>query len=188
MILVTGATGTIGRALVRQLAAAGVEVRALVRDAHRGAALGVPYVVGDLDEPSSVGPAFDGVDRLFLNSVAGVPTDGEQPMVRQQKNAIDAAVVAGVGRVVKVSVDGAKAGGRVAQGAHWVIEEYLKAAGVEWTILRPNGFMQNFVTGAGMFSADGDLIGHHTDAPVSYVDTRDIADPSGSPYPIVSIG
>lgn len=43
-------------------------------------------------------------------------------------------------------------------------------------MLRPNGFMQNFVTGAGSFSADGDLIGHHTDAPVSYVDTRDIAD------------
>jgi NAD(P)H dehydrogenase (quinone) len=176
MILVTGATGSIGRALVRHLAAAGVEVRAFVRDAERGAELGVPYTVGDLDEPGSLDAALDGVDRLFLNSGGAVPADGEQPMVRQQRAAIDAAVRAGVRRIVKVSVEGARPGGRLAQGAHWEIERHLTASTVDRTILRPNGFMQNFVTGAGSFTADGDLIGHHTDAPVSYVDARDIAE------------
>ncbi|GIJ58588.1 SDR family oxidoreductase [Virgisporangium aurantiacum] len=176
MILVTGATGSIGRALVRHLAAGGVEVRAFVRDAERGAALGVPYTVGDLDEPGSLDAALDGVTRLFLNSGGAVPADGEQPMVRQQKAAIDAAVRAGVRRIVKVSVEGARPGGRLAQGAHWEIERHLTASTVDRTVLRPNGFMQNFVTGAGSFTADGDLIGHHTDAPVSYVDARDIAE------------
>lgn len=180
MILVTGATGSIGRALVRHLAVSGVEARAFVRDAERGGALGVPYVVGDLDEPGTLDAALAGADRLFLNSGGAVPATGEQPMVRQQKAAIDAAVRAGVRQIVKVSVEGARPGGRLAQGAHWAIERHLiesaAEAAVGWTILRPSGFMQNFATGAGSFTANGDLIGNHTDAAVSYVDARDIAE------------
>ncbi|MEV0395931.1 SDR family oxidoreductase [Polymorphospora rubra] len=175
MILVTGATGSIGGHLVRRLANDGVPFRAMVRDEARGAALGVDFVVGDLDDPDSVARALDGVDRLFLNAGGAVPADGEQPMVRQQRDAIDAARRAGVGRIVKISVWGAEEGGRLAVGAHWRIEQHLKASGVEWSLLQPSGFMQNFATGAGSFTADGDLIGNHLDTPVSYIDAQDIA-------------
>jgi uncharacterized protein YbjT (DUF2867 family) len=177
MILVTGATGSIGRPLVRRLAADGVPFRALVRDEAKGAALGVGFVVGDFDDPATIEAALDGVDRLFLNAGGAVPVAGEQPMVLQQCRAIDAAVRAGVRRVVKVSVWGAKPGGRLAEGAHWQIEQHLKASGLAWSVLQPSGFMQNFITNAAAsFTADGDLIGNHRDAPVSYVDCRDIAD------------
>ncbi|SHN46642.1 NmrA family NAD(P)-binding protein [Cryptosporangium aurantiacum] len=175
MILVLGATGSIGTPLVRALRDAGEPVRAFVRDPAEGEALGVPYAVGDLDDPASVAAALDGVDRLFLNAGGAVPAAGEQPMVRQQKAAIDAAAVAGVSRVVKVSVWGAKPGGRLAEGAHWEIERYLEASGLSWATLQPSGFMQNFRTGAGAFTDDGDLIGAYGNARVSYIDAADIA-------------
>jgi NAD(P)H dehydrogenase (quinone) len=104
MILVTGATGSIGRYLVRRLRQQRVPLRALVRDEAKGRALGCEYVVGDFDDPGSIAAAVVGVDRLLLNAAGAQPASGAQPMVRQQKAAIDAAVRAGVTKVVKVSV------------------------------------------------------------------------------------
>src|SRR5207249_7743463 len=144
-ILVTGATGSIGRHLVRRLTAAGVPFKALVRRAEPGQELGCPVVVGDFDDPGSLVSAFDGVDHLFLNSSGAQPADGEQPMIRHQRAAIEAAQRAGVSKIVKVSVWGAAEGGRLAEGAHWQIEESLKSSGIDWSILQPSGFMQNFV-------------------------------------------
>ena len=175
MILVLGATGSIGTRLVRALREAGEPVRAFVRDRAKGETLGVPLAVGDLDDPASVAAAMAGVDRVLLNAGGAVPAVGEQPMVRQQKAAIDAARMAGVSRLVKVSVWGAKPGGRLAEGAHGEIERHLKTSGLVWSILQPSGFMQNFITGAGAFTADGDLIGAYGDARVSYVDCADLA-------------
>jgi uncharacterized protein YbjT (DUF2867 family) len=176
MILVTGATGSIGAHLVRLLLDRGVPFRALVRDPAKGQALGCDYVVGSFDDPGSLAAAMKGVDRLFLNTAGAQPVaDGEQPMIRQQRAAIDAARVAGVTRVVKVSVWHAHQGGRLAEGAHWEIEQYLKASGLGWTILQPSGFMQNFVTGAGTFTAEGGLVGAYGHAGVSYIDCQDIA-------------
>ncbi|NUU21522.1 MAG: SDR family oxidoreductase [Streptomycetaceae bacterium] len=175
MILLTGATGSIGGHLVRQLRAEGVPFTAFVRDAAKGRELGCDFVVGDFDAPDSVASAMRGVDRVFLNGAGAVPTDGEQPMVRQQRTVIDAARAAGVERVVKVSVWHARPEGRLAQAAHWAIEEYLRASGLTWSLLQPSGFMQNFATGAGTFRQDGSLIAAEPDAPVSYVDCQDIA-------------
>jgi uncharacterized protein YbjT (DUF2867 family) len=175
MILITGATGSIGGHLVRRLRADRVPFRALVRDEAKGRALGCDFVVGDFDAPDTVEAAVRGVDRVLLNSAGAVPTDGRQPMVAQQKTVIDAGRKAGVAQVVKVSVWHARRGGRLAQGAHWEIERYLRASGLAWSILQPSGFMQNFVTGAGTFSADGSLIGPVPDAPTSYIDCQDIA-------------
>lgn len=152
MILVTGATGSIGRHLVRLLLDQRVPVKALVRDEAKGRVLGCDVVVGDFDDPGSLAAAMEGVDRLFLNAGGAQPVDGEQPMIRQQRAVIDAARSAGVSRVVKISVWGAHRGGRLAEGAHWEIEEYLKASGLVRSILQPSGFMQNFVTGAGAFT------------------------------------
>ncbi len=175
MILVTGATGSIGRPLVRLLQEAGAAVKALVRDEAKGRALGCDVALGDFDDPGSIVTALEGVDRLFLNGAGAQPVDGEQPMIRQQKAVIDAARKAGVERIVKVSVWHAREGGRLAEGAHWEIERHLKESGLRWSLLRPSSFMQNFLTGAGSFTADGNLIGSHGAAPVSYVDCEDIA-------------
>jgi uncharacterized protein YbjT (DUF2867 family) len=175
MILVTGATGSIGRHLVRDLERRRVPFKALVRDATKGAALGCEFIVGDFDDPDSIATAMAGVDRLFLNAAGAQPAAGPQPMIRQQRTAIDAAVRAGVSKVVKVSVWRASKGGKLAGGAHWEIEEHLKTSGMDWALLQPSGFMQNFVTGAGAFTEDGNLLGAYGDASVSYIDCHDIA-------------
>lgn len=172
MILVTGATGSIGRALVHELT---LPFTAFVRSESGGRDLGCPFMVGDFDDPESVTAAMKGIDALFLNAAGAQPVDGEQPMVAQQKRVIDAARDAGVRYIVKISVLGAAAGGLLATGAHWAIEQHLKASGIDWTILHPNGFMQNFQTGAGLLSQDGTLIGAVGDAKVSYIDAADIA-------------
>lgn len=173
MILVTGATGSIGRHLVRRLTDLGVPFKALVRDPATD--LACDLVVGDFDDPASIARALEGVDRLFLNGGGAIPVEGPQPMVRQQITAIDAAVAAGVSTIVKVSVWGAKPGGKLAEGAHWEIEQHLKASPLAWSLLQPSGFMQNFRTGAGTFTDDGALIGLAGDWRVSYIDAFDIA-------------
>jgi NAD(P)H dehydrogenase (quinone) len=175
MILITGATGSIGRHLVHRLQQDGVPFRALVRDRDRGLSLGCDLSVGDFDDPASIAEAMRGVDSLLLNGAGALPASGEQPMVRQQRAVIEAARAAGVSRVVKVSVWGAREGGLLALGAHWQIEQSLKSSGLEWSLLRPSGFMQNFLTGAGAFSEDGDLVGAQGESRVSYVDCYDIA-------------
>jgi NAD(P)H dehydrogenase (quinone) len=175
VILVTGATGSIGRHLVTRLRQWRVPFKALVRSQEKGRDLGCDFPVGDFDDPGSVSRALRGVDRLFLNAGGAVPVDGDQPMIRQQEAAIDAAVAAGVSQVVKVSVLGARAGGRLATGAHWRIEERLRASGLAWTVLRPSGFMQNFLTGAGSLTIDGRLIDGYGGGAVAYIDCHDIA-------------
>jgi len=175
VILVTGATGSIGRALVSDLRRRQVPFLALVRNQEKGRELGCDFTVGDFDDPGSITRALRGVDRLFLNAGGAVPADGDQPMIRQQESAIDAAVAAGVSRVVKISVLGARAGGRLATGAHWRIEEYLKASGLGWSVLRPSGFMQNFLTGAAALTIDGQLIDGYGGGAVAYIDCYDIA-------------
>jgi uncharacterized protein YbjT (DUF2867 family) len=152
-----------------------VPFRALVRSSDKGKELGCDFAVGDFDDPGSIRRALKDVDRLFLNAGGAVPVDGDQPMIRQQVAAIDAAVDAGVSQVVKVSVWGARARGRLGTGAHWQIEQHLKASGLSWTMLQPSGFMQNFITGAGSFTVDGRLVDGYGGAAVSYIDCYDIA-------------
>ncbi|WAL76078.1 NAD(P)H-binding protein [Kitasatospora sp. YST-16] len=176
MILLTGATGSIGRHLVRRLAARGAEFRALVRDEAKGRALGCAYTVGDFADPGSLAAAFDGVDRLFLNGPGAVPVDGEQPMLRQLGAVIDAAAAAGVERVVKVSVRHAAPGRPLSEGVHGALDRRLAASGpAAWTLLQPSGFLQNLLA-PGTFTPDGRLVGRYGGAPVSHIDCRDIAD------------
>jgi uncharacterized protein YbjT (DUF2867 family) len=96
-ILVTGATGNVGRAVVRELVARGVGVRAFVRDAVELPA-GVEAAIGDLDDPVSIEEALDGVDRVFLSS-----GDSLQK-VRQEATVVDRA--ANVELLVKASTIG----------------------------------------------------------------------------------
>ncbi|WP_280484200.1 NAD(P)H-binding protein [Nocardia farcinica] len=170
----TGATGSIGNHLVRALHRDGTPLRALVRHDAGGRALGCDYVVGDFDDPRALAAALDGVDRLFLNSTGAIPVDGEQPMIRWHRAAIDAARAAGVEHVVKVSVWHAASGAPLSRGAHFATDEYLKASGLGWSLLRPTGYMQNFLSPAA-FTADGKLVASYGEAPVAYIDCRDIA-------------
>ena len=138
MLLVTGATGNIGRELVRELDALGSDVRILVRDPTR--ADGLPEraerVVGDLDEPAHWIPAFDGVDGLFLLT----PGIG----LAHTAALVGAAQAAGVGRIVHLSSFNVLGDPMPAMGRwHHEREQMVRGSGIPATILRPGGFMTN---------------------------------------------
>ncbi|MGW1294731.1 SDR family oxidoreductase [Streptomyces sp. NPDC002533] len=175
MILVTGATGTIGRHLVRALTDADVPFRALVREESKGRDLGCAFTVGDFDDPASIPAALKGVDRLLLNSGGALPVSGPQPMIRQQTGVIDAARAAGVSSVVKVSAWRPAPDTKLSVRAHWEIEQHLKASGLRWASLQPTGYMQNFFTGDGGFAHGGALEGPYGAGRVAYIDAYDIA-------------
>jgi uncharacterized protein YbjT (DUF2867 family) len=134
MILVTGATGNAGGAVVRALVAAGAPVRALVRDA--GAALpdGAEAVAGDLNRPETLAPHMEGVEAVFLLSgYAGL----EQTLADMR--------AVGVERVVLLSSSAAPSEDLTNAVAryHILSERAVRDSGLQWTFLRPSSFMTN---------------------------------------------
>lgn len=170
MILVTGATGTIGRKLVRQLQLSSSPFRALVRSEDKGKALGCDYAVGDFDQPSTLAAALEGVDALFLNGPAG------EALVRQQTAAIEQARAAGVKRIIKVSSRGADVNASNVIGrVHGQVERVLAESGVSWSVLRPGTFMQNLLRTAGTVRNTSKIFGAYKDGRIAFVDCEDIA-------------
>ncbi|GGU72583.1 SDR family oxidoreductase [Lentzea flava] len=132
-ILVTGATGLVGRHVVDQLVQAGESVRALTRNpAKAGLPEGVEVVQGDLLQPASLGPALDGVEKLFLF-----------PQPETAAEVVDLAKQAGVRRIVVLS------GAAVTLGFdtdyHARVERAVEESGLEWTHVRPGEFMTNML-------------------------------------------
>jgi uncharacterized protein YbjT (DUF2867 family) len=138
MILITGATGNIGRELTRELDAKGAQLRLLVRDPARAALLPerAERAVGDLGEPRTLTPAFAGVDKLFLLT-QGIGTD-------YTTAAIAAAQAAGVHHIVHLSSSHVTLDPIPAMGRwHHEREKIIRASGIPATFLRPGGFMTN---------------------------------------------
>lgn len=162
MIVVTGATGNIGRALAARLS--GHDALAVVR--RPADDLGIPYKPADFDRPETIGELLSPGDRLFLNS-------GIWPgFVDAHRAVIDLAAKAGVAQIVSVSVRDAAPGAKLGMGLHGVVDAHLRKSGVPWTILQPSGFMQTLPRDF----KDGTMYGSYGTIPVNYIDTRDIAD------------
>ncbi|AXB42362.1 NmrA family NAD(P)-binding protein [Amycolatopsis albispora] len=163
-VLVTGATGGQGGATARALLAAGVPVRALVRDPGRAKAieaLGAELVTGDLHDRESVRRAAEGVRAVFSVQMPGIRDGGFDFAGEQAQgvNLIEAAKAAGVPQFVHTSVSGA--GQHTAEPAwaegRWgtlepsfqaktTIQDRLRDAGfARWTLLKPATFMENFL-------------------------------------------
>ncbi|WP_394840229.1 SDR family oxidoreductase [Pendulispora rubella] len=169
MILVSGASGTIGRYVVSHLRAKGEKFKALVRDEAKGRALECDFVVGDFDQPESIAHAMRGVTRFFLNSNV---TDR---VVQQQNTAIDLAALAGVERVVKLSSPGAGPDAPIPPARwHGEIEAHLRASGIGWVILQPTVFMQNLFHNADTLSAQRKIFGSYRDGKIGFIDAYDI--------------
>ncbi|MHC2360988.1 NmrA/HSCARG family protein [Rhizobium leguminosarum] len=148
-VLVTGATGQQGGAVVRALIARGHRVKAISRrpesdGAKRLAAAGVEVVSGNLDDGASVAAAAEGVDAMFLmgNSYeAG--TDAE---TRQGIAAADAAKAAGIGHLIYSSVaDAHKKTGIPHFDSKYLVEKHIAGLGIPYTISAPVAFMENTV-------------------------------------------
>ena len=150
IIAVTGATGQQGGAVARRLLAEGWHVRALTRDtakpaAQALAALGAEVLPGDLDSRAQLEAAFQGADAVFSVQNYWLPTVGFDGEVRQGKLVVDAAKTAGIQHFVYSSVGAAHRGeGQKHFDSKYLIEQYLQASGLAYTILRPAAFMENY--------------------------------------------
>ncbi len=172
MILVTGATGKVGREVVRQLAAAGVPARALVRDPTRASFLRLPGVEvtgGDLSRPETLPSAFAGADRVF------VATPAAPDQVELQSNALEAGRRAGARRLVKISVAGGPDAGTQIGRWHWATEKQIEASGLGFTFLRPTLYMQQMCAYAPSIAATGTFSAPVGAGAIAVVDTRDVA-------------
>ena len=152
-ILVTGATGTVGRQVVQHLLKRGADVRALVRDpAKANLPAGVEVVKGDLLDVDSLRSAYSGISTLFLLN-AVVPDEFTQAFV-----AINVAREAGIKRIVYLSVLHGELYANVPHFAgKFAVERMIEQMGLNATILRPAYFISNdlaikdVVTGHGVY-------------------------------------
>ncbi|MEW2354875.1 NAD(P)H-binding protein [Spirillospora sp. NPDC029432] len=140
MIVVTGATGNVGRSLVRVLAAAGENVTATSRNiSESDVPEGLLYRRADLADADGLRPVLDGADALFLQS------GGASAHTLDVEAILDAAKAGGVRRVVLLSSIGVAT--RPDSASHGVvmrsIEDAVRGAGLDWTILRPGNFASN---------------------------------------------
>lgn len=174
MLLVTGAGGTVGSALVTELRAMRQPVRAAYHSARAAAAAAVDpggdAVALDFAEPDSLRDALQGVEALFLLGAMGA----EQ--TRLELSVVDAARAAAVSRIVKLSVWRADEQLTPIARLHRPVEEALQATGSGWTLLRPNFHMQNFSRQmAAAIRDDGVIAQPVSRAAISFVDARDVA-------------
>lgn len=169
-ILITGATGTIGQALVDVLRQRGIAFTAMTsRSAQRIA--DAPTVQGDFGDPASLRRAFEGFDTVFLL----LPLTPQLPA--HGKNAIEAALAAGVRHVVRISAAGADADSPFSLArVHGEIDRRLQDSGLGWTLLRPTFFMQNLINFHGEQVRAGTFHAAHGDGALAVVEVRDIAE------------
>jgi len=173
MILITGAGGTVGSEVVRHLQTLQQPLRLAFHSQHKveqAAAAGHDVVMIDYLQPETLSAALAGAEAVFLmgNGVLG-QAEGEI-------NVVKAAQAAGVQRIVKLSVWGADSDAFMLARLHNKIERAIVASGLEWTMLRPNSFMQNFITyDLETIVRDGAFYLPAGDAAINHIDIRDIA-------------
>ena len=171
VILITGASGNTGGAVLDAALASGLPARAMYRDERDAAkARGqTTAVLADFGNRDSLVRALDGIERVFL--VCGpVPQ-----LVELESNMIDACLAAGVRHIALSSALGAGRFPKSFPSWHVQVESKLQASGLGYTILRPNGFMQNIVAyNAQSIRTDGAFYSAMADARISLVDVRDV--------------
>ncbi|MFG2334149.1 NAD(P)H-binding protein [Streptomyces sp. NPDC048604] len=173
MFVVTGATGNVGRALVRILASAGERVTATSRGVSAADVPdGVRHVPADLADADGLRPLFDGADAVFLQN------GGASAHLLDPRDLVDAAKAGGAGRIVLLSSQGVAT--RPGSASHGEIglrfEDAVRESGLEWTILRPGGFASNSLAWAESVRARRELAAPFADTGLPVIDPEDIAE------------
>ncbi|OKI30750.1 NAD(P)H-binding protein [Streptomyces sp. CB03911] len=171
MIVVTGATGNVGRPLTQALAEAGHRVTAVSR--HAAAVPdGVRHLAADLADPAGLEPALTGADALFLLLPGDLHAAGAGPA-----DIIGRAATSGVRRIVLLSTQGVATRPfgttRIAMRA---VEDALRESGLEWAVLRPGGFASNALWWAESIRTRRVVAAPFGDIGVPIIDPADIAE------------
>jgi uncharacterized protein YbjT (DUF2867 family) len=172
LVLVTGATGSTGKALVEALTGRGAPVRAMVRREtdREGLPAGADAAVADFDDAESVAAALRGAAKAYL------VTPSSERAGQQQRRFADLAAQADIGHLVVLSQLGADEGSPVRfLRYHADVENHVRRLGIGYTFLRPNLFFQGLLAFAGLISAESRFYAPIGDAKVSAIDVRDIA-------------
>jgi uncharacterized protein YbjT (DUF2867 family) len=172
-ILITGATGNVGSAVLDILSSTDANLRALVHDEPKAQSLrdrGVEAILGDFLEPESLAPALEGVGTVLLIT----PIHPEQ--VRQAANVIEAARDSDNDpRIVRLSVAQASHEAPTKNSRqHAQIEEELISSGLPYTLLRPTTFMQNTLATARAVASEGRIYQPFKDGKLGMIDARDM--------------
>src|ERR1700751_3375845 len=172
MILITGASGTGGKAVLREAAKTEAAHRAMYRskDEAAKAPAGTQTVIADFSDRPSLATALHGVESVYL-VCSPIPQ-----LVELESNVIDACHAAGVRRIVLNSALGAGDFPKSFPSWHRKVEDKLKGTKIAHVILRPNSFMQNIVTYyVPTIRTQGAFYGSYGDRRISYIDVRDLA-------------
>ena len=172
MILITGASGSVGKVVLAEVARSGEKHRAMYRSKEEASKTpaGTETVIADFADKPSLVAAMRGVESVYL-VCSPIPD-----LVRLESNAIEACEAAGVRRVVLNSALGAGDYPKSFPSWHRKVEDKLKSTKMAYCILRPNSFMENVLTYyAPSIRAEGAFYGAMGNARTSYLDVRDIA-------------
>ncbi|HEY5070374.1 MAG TPA: SDR family oxidoreductase [Candidatus Acidoferrum sp.] len=172
MILITGASGNAGGAVLREVLKIGSGARAMYRSKEDSAKVpqGATAVIADFAAQQSLSRALEGIDTVYL------VCSPVRELVELESNMIDASHKAGVKHIVLNSALGAGDFAKSFPSWHRKVEDKLKGSGMDFTILRPNGFMQNLISYfAPSIRAEGAFYQSTGSAKVSHIDVRDIA-------------
>ena len=172
MILVTGASGSVGKTVLQEVSKSGAKHRAMYRSEGESAKapVGTETVIADFAKKETLASALKGVDSVYL-VCSPIPE-----LVELESNMIDACVAAGVKQVVLNSAMGAGDYDKSFPSWHRKVEEKLKSTRLGWTILRPNSFHQNVVAFfAPTIRTQGVFYSSMKDSRNSFIDVRDIA-------------
>lgn len=174
MILVTGATGKTGGQVAKELAAHNIPVRVIVRNADKAAALkelGAEIAVGDMADKAAVSEALKGVDKAVL-----IMANGEDQLIIE-KQFTDCAVAAGVKHLVKLSsMESTSGTTKPIPAMHVASEDHIRASGLNWTMIRPTFFTQNFLSAARTIKESNEINLALGNAVVAPTDIRDVAE------------
>jgi len=172
MILITGASGSVGKVVLQETCRKESNVRAMYRSKEEAAKApsGCEAVLADYSDKQSLRKALNGVTTVYV-VCSPIPQ-----LVELENNMLDACKESGVKHVVLNSALGAGDYAKSFPGWHRKVEDKLKATKMSYTILRPNGFLQNIVVyNAPSIRAQGAFYAAMGDAKVSYLDVGDIA-------------
>jgi uncharacterized protein YbjT (DUF2867 family) len=172
MILITGASGNAGGAVLHEVLKTGSGACAMYRSQQDSAKVpqGAAAVIADFADKASLGRATQGVDTVYL------VCSPVRELVELESNMIDACREADVKHIVLNSALGAGDFGKSFPSWHRKVEDKLKASGMDYTILRPNGFMQNLIMYfAPSIRAQGAFYQSTGNTKISHIDLRDIA-------------